>query len=54
VLDAYGQTAITVPPYTGATPEQLERFQDQVLEFLFARNALLAKREAAAQARAKT
>jgi hypothetical protein len=53
VLDAYGQSAITVPPYTGATPEQLERFQDQVLEFLFARNALLAKREAAAQARAK-
>jgi hypothetical protein len=54
VLDAYGQSSITVPPYTGATPEQLERFQDQVLEFLFARNALLAKREAAAQARAKT
>jgi hypothetical protein len=53
VLDAYGQTSITVPPYTGATPEQLERFQDEVLEFLFARNALLAKREAAAQARAK-
>jgi hypothetical protein len=54
VLDAYGQSSITVPPYTGATPEQLEQFQDQVLEFLFARNALLAKREAAAQARAKT
>lgn len=54
VLDAYGQTHIEVPPYTGATPEQLERFQDQVLDFLFARNALLAKREAAAQARAKS
>lgn len=54
VLDAYGQSSITVPPYTGAPPEQLERFQDQVLEFLFARNALLAKREAAAQARAKS
>jgi len=53
VLDAYGQTGIAVPPYTGATPEQLERFQDEVLEFLLARNALLAKREAAAQARAK-
>lgn len=54
VLDAYGQSGIEVPPYTGAPPEQLERFQDEVLEFLFARNALLAKREAAAQARAKT
>lgn len=54
VLDAYGQSRIEVPPYVGATPEQLERFQDQVLDFLFTRNALLAKREAAAQARART
>jgi hypothetical protein len=54
VLDAYGQSRIEVPPYVGATPEQLERFHDQVLDFLFTRNALLAKREAAAQARAKT
>ena len=52
VPDAYGQTRIEVPPYVGATPELLERFQDQVLDFLFTRNALLAKREAAAQARA--
>ena len=54
VLDAYGQSRIEVPPYAGATPEQLERFQDQVLDFLFTRNAFLAKREAAAQARART
>jgi len=53
VLNAYGQSRIEVPPYTGASPEQLERFQDQVLDFLFTRNALLAKREAAAQARAQ-
>lgn len=53
VLNAYGQSCIEVPPYVGAIPEQLERFQDQVLDFLFARNALLAKREAAAQSRAR-
>jgi hypothetical protein len=53
VLDAYSQTRIDVPPYAGASAEQIERFRDQVLDFLFARNALLAKREAAARARAQ-
>ncbi|NJK31671.1 MAG: hypothetical protein HC927_04220 [Deltaproteobacteria bacterium] len=53
ILAAYGQSKITVPPYAGATPEELERFEDAVLDFLFARNALLAKREAAAQAKAR-
>lgn len=43
VLDAYGQASIQVPPYAGASPEALEQFEDAVLEFLFARNALLAK-----------
>lgn len=43
VLDAYGQPNIPVPPYAGTTPEQLERFEDAVLEFLFARNSLLAR-----------
>lgn len=54
VLDAYGQSQIAVPPYVGATPEQLERFEDQVLDFLFTRNAKLAAQEAKAQTRAKS
>jgi hypothetical protein len=43
VLDAYEQSAILVPPYVGASAEALEQFEDAVLEFLFARNGLLAK-----------
>lgn len=54
VLDAYEQPHIEVPPYCGADPEQLQQFEDEVLDFLFARNEELAKEEARAQKRAQS
>ena len=52
VLDAYGQSHIEVPPYCGADPTTLERFEDEVLDFLFALNEQRAKEEAKAASRA--
>jgi hypothetical protein len=46
VLDAYGLPNIPVPPYAGASTESLEQFEDAVLDFLFAKNALLVALEA--------
>ncbi|MCU0697706.1 MAG: N-6 DNA methylase [Myxococcaceae bacterium] len=46
VLDAYGWADITVPPYCGATPAQLEIFEDDVLDRLFDLNERRAKEEA--------
>ena len=46
VLAAYGWSDIVVPPYCGATPQQLEAFEDEVLDRLFALNAERAKAEA--------
>jgi hypothetical protein len=46
VLDAYGMPSMDVPAYVGASPSPLERFEEQVLDFLFARNAKLAAAEA--------
>jgi len=54
VLDAYDQPHIAVPPYCGATPAQLEQFEDEVLDFLFECNELLAKQEARAAKRAQS
>ncbi len=54
VLDAYDQPNIEVPPYCGATPAQLEQFEDEVLDFLFALNEKRAKEEARASGRAKS
>ena len=53
VLDAYGQSHIEVPPYGGADPTTLERFEDEVLDFLFALNEQRAKEEAKAASRAQ-
>lgn len=47
VLDAYGWSDITVPPYCGATRAQLEAFEDEVLDRLFDLNARRASEEAA-------
>ncbi|MGH1341621.1 MAG: Eco57I restriction-modification methylase domain-containing protein [Nannocystales bacterium] len=52
VLDAYGQSHIEVPPYCGADSTTLERFEDEVLDFLFALNEQRAKEEASASSRA--
>ncbi|MCA2977691.1 MAG: hypothetical protein INH37_05360, partial [Myxococcaceae bacterium] len=46
VLDAYGWSDIPVPPYCGATPAQLEAFEDEVLDRLFDLNARRAHEEA--------
>jgi len=54
VLDAYGQSQILVPPFCGADPSALERFEDEVLDFLFARNEALAKKEAREAKRAQS
>ena len=60
VLDAYGWQDVQVPPYCGATPSQLEAFEDDVLDRLFDLNerrareeALLAKTSAPRKTRAK-
>ena len=54
VLAAYGQSQIEVPPYCGAPPEALQRFEDEVLDFLFALNEERAEQEARATKRAKS
>jgi hypothetical protein len=46
VLDAYGWSDIPVPPYCGATPSQLEAFEDEVLDRLFDLNERRANEEA--------
>ncbi|MCP3061074.1 N-6 DNA methylase [Myxococcus sp. K38C18041901] len=46
VLDAYGWEDIQVPPYCGATPRQLEAFEDEVLDRLFDLNERRAYEEA--------
>ncbi|MFP2957874.1 DNA methyltransferase [Myxococcus sp. 1LA] len=46
VLDAYGWNDIHAPPYCGATPKQLEAFEDEVLDRLFDLNAQRAHEEA--------
>lgn len=46
VLDAYGWTDLEVPPYYGATAEQLEAFEDDVLDRLFDLNERRARDEA--------
>jgi|SRR5215217_2726473 len=46
VLGAYGWSDIQVPPYCGATPKQLEAFEDEVLDRLFDLNAQRAHEEA--------
>ncbi|QSQ17158.1 DNA methyltransferase [Myxococcus landrumensis] len=51
VLDAYGWKDIYVPPYCGATPKQLEVFEDEVLDRLFDLNAQRAHEEAHPTAR---
>ncbi|GEN12119.1 N-6 DNA Methylase [Myxococcus fulvus] len=51
VLEAYGWTDIHVPPYCGATPKQLEAFEDEVLDRLFDLNAQRAHEEAHPAAR---
>jgi hypothetical protein len=45
VLAAYGWSDIPVPPYCGATPAQLEAFEDEVLDRLFDLNARRAEAE---------
>lgn len=45
VLAAYGWTDIAVPPFCAATPAQLEAFEDEVLDRLFALNERRAKEE---------
>ncbi|RJS27595.1 hypothetical protein DRW03_03520 [Corallococcus sp. H22C18031201] len=51
VLDAYGWKDIHVPLYCGATPKQLEVFEDEVLDRLFDLNAQRAHEEAHPTAR---
>ncbi|WP_342380326.1 N-6 DNA methylase [Myxococcus stipitatus] len=51
VLDAYGWKDIQAPPYFGATPKQLEAFEDEVLDRLFDLNAQRAHEEAHPTAR---
>jgi hypothetical protein len=46
VLDAYGWSDVQVPPYCGATPAQLESFEDDVLDRLFDLNERRAREEA--------
>ncbi|WP_338045005.1 type IIL restriction-modification enzyme MmeI, partial [Myxococcus vastator] len=46
VLSAYGWSDIQIPPYCGATPKQLEVFEDEVLDRLFDLNAQRAHEEA--------
>ncbi|WP_254360795.1 DNA methyltransferase, partial [Corallococcus exiguus] len=46
VLSAYGWSDIQVPPYCGATPKQLEVFEDEVLDRLFDLNERRAHEEA--------
>ncbi|CAM4332866.1 type IIL restriction-modification enzyme MmeI [Corallococcus exiguus] len=46
VLDAYGWNDIHAPPYCGATPKQLEAFEDEVLDRLFDLNEQRAREEA--------
>ncbi|MBN8473069.1 N-6 DNA methylase [Corallococcus exiguus] len=46
VLDAYGWNDIHAPPYCGATPKQLEAFEDEVLDRLFDLNEQRAHEEA--------
>jgi len=46
VLDAYGWPDIEVPPFCGATPAQLETFEDDVLDGLFDLNEQRAREEA--------
>lgn len=53
VLEAYGESHIKVPAYCGASESDLERFEDEVLDFLFALNEQRAKEEASASARTK-
>lgn len=53
VLDAYGWSDIPVPPYCGATPAQLEAFEDEILDRLFDLNERRAKEEALLAAPAK-
>ncbi|WP_338867916.1 DNA methyltransferase [Myxococcus stipitatus] len=54
VLDAYGWKDIHVPPYCGATPKQLEAFEDEVLDRLFDLNERRAYEEAHPTARRAT
>ncbi|MFY2562605.1 DNA methyltransferase [Corallococcus terminator] len=51
VLDAYGWKDIQAPLYCGATPKQLEAFEDEVLDRLFDLNAQRAHEEAHPTAR---
>ncbi len=53
VLTAYGQSDIEVPPYCGASPEAVQRFEDGVLDFLFSLNEERATEEAREGARAR-
>jgi N-6 DNA Methylase len=46
VLDAYGWQDVQVPPFCGATPAQLEAFEDEVLDRLFDLNERRAREEA--------
>jgi hypothetical protein len=52
VLKAYGRDDIAVPAYCGAGVEELARFEDEVLEMLFAENERQAKAEAKNRGRA--
>ncbi len=45
VLDAYGWDDIRVPPYVGASPSELEAFNDEVLDRLFDLNERRAREE---------
>lgn len=54
VLRAYNHPEIHVPAYVGASPSELERFEDEVLDMLFADNERQAKAEARAAKRANT
>ena len=51
VLAAYGHPEIAVPAYVGAPESELERFEDEVLDMLFAENERQAKAEASARAK---
>jgi hypothetical protein len=46
VLAAYGWSDVAVPPFAGADPKVLERFEDDVIDRLFALNEERAKAEA--------
>ncbi|MBZ4372049.1 type IIL restriction-modification enzyme MmeI [Corallococcus sp. AS-1-6] len=46
VLDAYGWNDLHAPPYCGATPKQLDAFEDEVLDRLFDLNEQRAHEEA--------